>query len=97
MRSHLFIKRVMLLSFLISIPFLATTATHAADQLVEGAMVFAPIGELGVVASGAVEDTLKACLARIPEDASAGQRLLAEQSCTGEEGTRTLIQMAPKF
>jgi hypothetical protein len=97
MRSHLFIQRVVLLSFLISISFLATPATYAADQLVEGAIVLAPIGALNVVASGAVEDTLKACLARIPEDASAGQRLLAEQSCAGEEGTRALIQVAPKF
>jgi hypothetical protein len=97
MRSQLFIKRLVLLSFLISISLLATPATHAADQLVEGAMVLAPIGAINVVASGAVEDTLKACLARIPEDASAGQRLLAEQNCAGEEGTRKSIQVAPKF
>ena len=97
MRSQLFIKLVVLLSLLISISLLATPATHAADQLVEGAMVLAPIGAHNVVASGAVEDTLKACLARIPEDSSAGQRLLAEQSCTGEEGTRKSVQVAPKF
>jgi hypothetical protein len=33
------------------------------------------------VASGSVEDTLNACLARVPRDASEGQKLLAEQSC----------------
>src|SRR5574341_1846207 len=92
MRSHLFINRVVLLSFLISISLLTTPATYAADQLVEGAMVLAPNEALNVLASGAVEDTLKACLARIPGDASAGQRLLAEQTCAGEEGTRKLIQ-----
>jgi hypothetical protein len=27
------------------------------------------------------EETLDTCLARIPRDASAGQRLLAEQTC----------------
>lgn len=32
-------------------------------------------------ASGTVGDTLEACLARIPKDATAGQRLLAEGSC----------------
>lgn len=97
MRSHLFMQRVVLLSFLISIPFFATPVTHAADQLIEGALVLAPIRALNVLASDAVEDTLKACLARIPGDASAGQRLLAEQSCEGEEETRRSIEAAPDF
>jgi hypothetical protein len=74
-----------------------TQPAQAADPLVKGAMGFAPIGELGVMASGAAEDTLKACMARIPEIASAGQRMLAEQSCAGEEETRKMIQSAPKF
>lgn len=70
---------------------------QAADPHVKRAMDFAPIGELGVIASGAAEDTLKACMARIPEGASAGQRLLAEQTCAGEEGARKVIRSAPKF
>ncbi len=70
---------------------------QAADPLVKGAMGFAPNGELGVMASGAAEDTLKACMDRIPEVASAGQRMLAEQTCTGEEETRKAIQSAPNF
>ncbi|MDH4083696.1 MAG: hypothetical protein OEV99_10075 [Nitrospira sp.] len=49
------------------------------------------------MASGAAEDTLKTCMARIPRVASAGQRMLAEQSCKGEEDTRKAIQSAPKF
>ena len=49
------------------------------------------------MASGAVGDTLVACLASIPADATAGQRLLAEQSCEGAEETRKRIQAAPKF
>ena len=32
-------------------------------------------------AAGVVEETLDTCLARIPRDASAGQRLLAEHTC----------------
>ncbi len=97
MRSHLFIKQVVLLSVLISLSLLAMPITHAEDQLVTGAMVFEPAKDLGGVASGAAEDTLKACLGRIPLDASVGQRLLAEQSCAGEEGTRKLIPVAAKF
>jgi hypothetical protein len=76
---------------------LSTLPTHAADLLVEQARNFAPIGKLGVVASGAAEDTHKTCLARIPEVASVGQRMLAEQSCRGEEEFRKAIQTAPKF
>ncbi|MCE3223718.1 MAG: exported protein of unknown function [Nitrospira sp.] len=33
------------------------------------------------VASGSVEDNLDDCMARIPQDASAGQRMLASASC----------------
>jgi hypothetical protein len=90
-------KRLVLLSFVMSISSWAVPSIYAADPLVEGAMVLAPIGALGVVASGAVEDTLKACLARIPAEASFGQRMLAELSCSGEEETRKSIQGAPKF
>ncbi len=40
------------------------------------------------IAAGAVEDTLKACMARIPKDASIGQRMTAEQSCGRDERDR---------
>ncbi len=72
-------------------------SAHATDPLVERTMGFVPIAALGVMASGAAEDTLKACMARIPEAASAGQRMLAEQSCAGEEEARKAIRSAPKF
>ena len=39
-------------------------------------------------AAGAVEDTLQACMARIPTDASIGQRMIAEQSCWRDENDR---------
>lgn len=97
MRIHLFIKRAVLCLSLLLIASSPTLSTQAEDQLVTGAMVFESAKDLGGVAAGAVEDTLKACLARIPLDASVGQRLLAEQSCEGEEGTRKLIPDAPKF
>ncbi len=40
------------------------------------------------IASGAVEDSLNACLARIPKDASAGQKMLAEESCRRDQAAR---------
>ena len=75
----------------------STQPVQAADLLVERTMGFAPMAERDVVASGAAEDTFKACVARIPAFASAGQRMLAEQSCAGEEKTRKAIGSAQKF
>lgn len=40
------------------------------------------------VASGTQGDTLEACLARIPKDATAGQRMLAEESCKRDQANR---------
>lgn len=39
-------------------------------------------------ASGTQGDTLDACMARIPKDASAGQRMLAEESCRRDQENR---------
>jgi hypothetical protein len=72
--------------------------THATESQGEGVRHSAhTIQDTGVIASGAAEDTLKTCLARIPRVASTGQRMLAEQSCAGEETARNAIQSAPKF
>ena len=82
----------------------AIPSAQAADSHVEGTMIFSPIeepavpkGEVAGMAPGAAEDTLKACLARIPELASMGQHMVAEQSCASEEETRKAIRSAPKF
>ncbi|MGH7259336.1 MAG: hypothetical protein ACREI9_01485 [Nitrospiraceae bacterium] len=45
-------------------------------------------GNGGSIAAGSVEDTLKACLSRIPSDASEGQRLIAEKSCERDQANR---------
>lgn len=39
-------------------------------------------------ASGTQGDSLDACMARIPRDASAGQRMLAEESCRRDQANR---------
>ena len=64
---------------------------------VTGAMILMPTHKVDEVASGAVEDTLKACLARIPDMASEGQRMLAEQTCRGQEVVRKTNQGPPQF
>ncbi len=47
------------------------------------------------VSSGTQGDTLEACLARIPGDASAGQRMIAERSCQRDEDNRAAIMAVP--
>lgn len=39
-------------------------------------------------AAGTAGDTLDGCMARIPKDASAGQRMLAEESCHRDQANR---------
>ena len=96
MRIHLTMKRLVLLSFVMSISSWTMPPAYAEDRLVEGAMILVPAGERGSVASG-VDDTLKACLARIPDRATPGQRTFAQQRCEEDEMTRKLVQLAPKF
>ena len=86
---------ILMLFGALSVP--STQPVQAADLLVERAVGFAPIEELAVTASDAAEDTFKACMARIPAFASAGQRILAEQSCAGEEEVRKMMRAARKF
>ncbi len=85
MKVFLNIKQAVFVASLVLLLGTPALSTQAAE----------PAGGLGLVASGAAEDTLLACLARIPKDASAGQRLIAEQSCKRDEGARELIQAVP--
>ena len=52
------------------------------------AMTTASADNIDRVASGAVEDTQNACMARIPKGASAGQGVLAEESCRRDQENR---------
>ena len=47
------------------------------------------------IAAGSVEDTMEACMARIPKDASIGQVMIAEQSCWRDENERKPVQAVP--
>jgi hypothetical protein len=40
------------------------------------------------IAAGVEEETLDTCLGRIPKDATAGQKMLAEQTCRRDFPTR---------
>ena len=41
--------------------------------------------DINRVASGSVEDSSAACAGRIPKDASAGQKMLAAESCARDK------------
>ena len=97
MRIYLFIRRIVIFTSLVLICGLPALATQAADQPSGGSPPVVVDGRAWHDGGGPVEDTLKACLARIPKDGSSGQRMLAKQSCKQDEGTRKASQDAPKF
>ena len=47
------------------------------------------------VASGHYGDSLKACLARIPDNSTDSQRMLAEATCKRDEAARQSIEAVP--
>ena len=98
MKTPLLLQRsVLYASVLLLGASLSPFFIHAEEGQVTGAMILTPTDRRNDVASGAVEDTLKACLARIPEVASVGQRMLAERTCHSEDVVRTTNQGPPQF
>ena len=47
------------------------------------------------IAHGAQGDSLEACLARIPANATASQKMLAETTCQQDAKRRSLIEQVP--
>jgi hypothetical protein len=97
MRTNHFMRSMVMVASFALCAGLPALATQAADQPAGGATPTANEGELDILAAGAVQDTLKACLARIPKDASSGQRMMAEQGCEQEDAARKVSQAAPRF
>lgn len=90
MMTH-YLTRTILIITLALIPW----AAGAADKAPKAPAPPAKSEGLGIVASGAVEDTREACVARIPKDATSGQRMIAEQSCKRDQESRQPIQDVP--
>lgn len=86
MNTNQMITRMGFITVVVSVLGWCAWPAQAADQPTSG-----PI----LVAVGAVEDTFSACLARIPKDAGAGQRMMAELSCKRDEGAREIVRDAP--
>ncbi len=101
MQLRLVTQSLVFSSVLLGTSSLPPFSIHAEDQQPKGAteeqqpkgnLVFPPRDKFGDVSPGAAEDTLKACLARIPEQATVGQRMMAERTCEREEAGRNLYQ-----
>jgi hypothetical protein len=97
MKKSTIISRIFVVSLVILMASWAVPFVNAAEPPVKEATPRAPATDLNKVAANSIDDTLKACLARIPEVATPGQRLLAEQNCRGEESTRQETQVTPRF
>lgn len=90
-----FITRAVVVATVALIPWSGVAAPT--NTAMEAPAPHSAIQGLGRIAVGSVEDTLQACLGRIPTDATAGQRLLAEHTCQDYEAHRAIVQEAPKF
>jgi hypothetical protein len=98
MQHTLWMKRTILVASLALIPLILPGLTSAAEQD-KGMKPSAEAQAQGLtqIAVGSVNDTLKACLGRIPQDASAGQLMLAEQNCQQVEVGRTINKASLTF
>ena len=94
MRNHRIIIRTGLSLFLAVAGWVVALEAAQAGDPTPAKVVVVPASS-AAVASGAVEDTLAICRGRIPQSATAGQRLMAEQSCRRDESGRSSIQAVP--
>ena len=93
--TPLFTKQVVgSLAIVLLSTFLAAAPIQAQDREPAVAPGSDPITEADI-AAGSVEDTIGACMARIPKDASIGQVMIAEQSCWRDENERKPVQAVP--
>ena len=79
MKQNLCLSRTLFVACLFLFPLVVPMWGVAAEP-VEGTLAL-QTKNLKEIATESVQDTLKACMARIPADASAGQLLLAQQNC----------------
>ncbi len=84
------ITRTFLIALLALMPLIAAPSAEAAGKASKASAPPTQSQAEGrtTVASGAVEDSQAACLKRIPQNATAGQRMLAEDSCKRDQKSR---------
>jgi hypothetical protein len=95
MKTKGFLRQTMMVTVLTGVAWLSAAAVQAGDQPAAAKASQAPTESMDTIASGAVEDNLKTCLARIPKDSSAGQRMIAEQTCERDDEGRQTYRSVP--
>ena len=92
--THLFTKQTVCILAILLGGSLGAAPIQAQDQEPTVAPGTHAIME-GDIAAGSVEDTIRACMGRIPKDASIGQVMIAEQTCWRDENERKPVQAIP--
>ena len=92
MHRQLSIYRTVLAGTFALLSGILASSVQAADKAPGMPAPPAPTIPGNSIAAGASEDSLQACMARIPKDATTGQRLMAEQSCRRDNGDRQPFQ-----
>ena len=95
MKTYLGMNRFVLISMAVFVWSGVVLPLRAEDRLVEGAMIVVPKEETARIANGS-DDTLRACLRRIPVQMTTQQRMTAQQICQIEETTRQLVPLVEK-
>lgn len=95
MNTHLVITRIIVIASLVLIPWISTPSADAAGKAPKLSAPPTQSEGRSTVASGSTEDSQQACLARIPKVATAGQRMVAEDSCKRDQESRQSFQNAP--
>lgn len=89
------IRHTVTLASLILLVGIAVGRGQAANKPSKAATPAASESGLSIRASGAVEDDLKHCMGRIPKNATAGQRMMAEQGCGRDQEARKSFDAVP--
>lgn len=99
MKRRQILSFAMIASAILFVSACATDGTMSSESSASSsstaATAEAPATGPGRAAAGASGDTQQACLHRIPRDASAGQRMMAEETCKRDEATRKSITVVP--
>lgn len=75
---------------------MGTTSTGGMESAeTEASQETVPLTGPNRIAPGSPQDSLEACLSRIPSDATPGQRLIAERTCQRDHEARQPILAVP--
>ena len=97
MYSHSRIPRIIIIGASLILPVIFGSSAEAASKAPEKTATAVTTTQGKAIAAGASEDSLKSCLSRIPQNATAGQRMIAEQSCQRDEGERKPFQATGNY